>query len=212
MSSSEEQSKARTVKRKRALNVTPWVILGLIVMNCLQSVAFVVRSNQEIDMPPVYAAEAKSGSVTKLVALPYNSQEAIAMSNFAMNAITFCLNQDFANFATVRGICKDEYFSEGGWSMFDKALEDAGLKSAIISGRGIIKAAADGMPNLSEPGRLGTDLVYTIEIPIITEKKIIGERGKPLAQVATVMIARDSKPGTFDKYRIVQAFIEARNG
>lgn len=199
-----------TIKNKRALKITPIVIVGLLALNFIQGIAFVVRSNQEISMPPVYAADGKTGSITKLVALPRNTQEALAMTNFASNVVSFCLTLDFAGFSDTLNVCKEDYFSTTGYTMFERALNDAGILPAVRTGRGLNKAVLDGIPTLSEPGRLGTEVVYTVEVPIVVERRQVGQSNRPTRQVAIVMLARDNRPQTFDQFRVVQFIIENR--
>lgn len=209
--SASNKKNAESVKNKRTLKIAPMVIAGLLTLNILQGAAFVIRANQEITMPPVYAADGYTGSVTKLVALPYNSQGAIAMANFASNAITFCLTMDFANYSDVLAECKSNMFSEAGYQTYLKALTDTGIYNLVQSGKGIIKAVIDGVPTLAEPGTLNTALVYTIEIPLIMEKKEVGKYTKPSRQVAIVMLARDNTQKNFDQLKVVRVIIEPRS-
>lgn len=208
--SSDVSNNAKSIKHERALKITPLIILGLFLLNILQAIAFVIRSNQDIVMPPVYAADGKTGSVTKLVALRANTQEALAMSNFAVNATTFCLSLDFAGFRDTLDTCRNEYFSTTGYGMFERALENNGTLGAIRTGKGIIKAVLDGMPTLSEPGKIGSELVFTIEIPLVVDRRTVTNPQKPSRQVAIIMLARDNRPNTFDQFRIVQFYIEPR--
>ena len=207
---SEAAKVSKAIKDKRALKITPFIIVGLLVLNVLQGLALVIRSNQEIEMPPVYAADGK-GSITKLVALPMNNQEALAMTNFAANAVSYCLTLNFANFSDILKGCQEDYFSQRGYAMFEKALTDSGVLNAIRTGRGITQAVMDGMPTLSEPGKLGTELVYTVEIPIIFDRRQVGQNNKPVRQVAVLMVARDETPKSFDRFKVVQFFIESRS-
>lgn len=207
---SEAAKVSKTIKDKRSLKITPFIISGLLALNVLQGLALVVRSNQDIELPPVYAADGK-GSVTKLVALPMNNQEALAMTNFAANAVTYCLSLNFANFNDILKGCKEEFFSQRGFAMFERAMNDSGVLNSVRTGRGITQAVLDGMPTLSEPGKLGTELVYTIEVPIVYDRRQVGQTTKPTRQVAIVMVARDETPKAFDRFRVVQFFIEARS-
>jgi hypothetical protein len=201
---------ATTVKNRRALKITPFLIFGLIVMNALLSLAFVIRSNQEITMPPVYAADGYTGSVTKLVTIPYNSQEGLALSNFAINAVTYCLSLTFSDVNDVLEDCKVRYFADAGHKMYVKALTDNGMIGLVRSGKGIIKTVSDGIPTLAEPGSLGKQSVYTIEVPIVIDKKQVGVPSKPARQVAIIMIARDESSQSYGQFRVVQFFVESR--
>lgn len=206
---SEAQKESRVIKSKRSLRITPYFIFALIALNILQGIAIVMRSNQEIEMPPVYAADSR-GSVTKLVALPENTQEALALTNFAATAVTYCLSMNFANYDYILANCKEQYFSQIGFNMFDRALNETQILSAVRAGRGITQAVLDGMPTLSEPGKLGQQLVYTIEVPILFERRQVNQSNRPVKQVAIVIVARDNQPNTFDRFRVVQFFVEPR--
>lgn len=206
---SEAHIESKAIKNKRALKITPFFIFGLIALNILQGVAIVLRSNQEIDMPPVYASDSR-GSITKLFALPENTQEALAMTNFAATAVTYCLSMNFANHDYILANCREQYFSQTGFNMFERALNEAQILNSIRTGRGITQAVLDGMPTLSEPGKIGTELVYTIEVPILFERRQVSQAIRPTKQVAIVMIARDNQPNTYDRFRVVQFFVESR--
>ena len=206
-----ESSNDRHVKNERALNVTPYVIFFLLGICVLLAVSFVIRSHAEITLPPVYASDAKTGSVTKLYALPYNRQSGLAMVNFAAQNITFCLNIDFSSYQDVTQECRRTAFSEAGYVAFERALNKQGVLEKVRDGNAIVRSVVDGMPTLAEPGQLGNELVYTVEVPIVLDVKQLGRENKPSRQVAIVMLARDNKPDTFDHFRIVRVDIEPRS-
>lgn len=207
---SNSRKEAEVIKKKRALNVTPYVIIALLFVCVLQAVVVVLMSRQQLPPPNVYATDGQTGSVTKLIALQNNTQEGLGMTNFALNTVTQCMSLDFAGFKDTLETCRQEKFSKAGYAAFELALRKTDIYNPVSSGRAIVKVVADGIPTLLEPGRLGSDVVYTIEVPILFEKKLLNTPPKAQRQVAVVMIGRDKTPEAFDLFRVVRLDIEPR--
>lgn len=198
LASSEEESR----KKKRSLNITPFVILGLFLVTIVQGISIIKLSNIDVPEPPVYS-QSTDGSITELIAVGYTSKTGVTLANFAAMTATYCLSLSYTDYDVVLDECADLYFSAVGMEQFKRALNRSGIGDDLRGQNLIQSAVLAGVPTVVDPGRARNKAAYVVDVPInIIQNKASGTY--KLKGVATITVSTSQANKSLDQYRAVR--------